>query len=68
MESVLSVKHGETIVIGGLMQQNDSLRDTGVTGLRTLPWIGKLFGREIKTTGKSELLVFLRPTVIDRSI
>ncbi len=68
MESVLSVKHGETIVIGGLMQQNDSLRDTGVSGLRSLPWVGKLFGREVQTSGKSELLVFLRPTVINQPI
>lgn len=68
MESVLSVRHGETIVIGGLMQQNDSLRDTGVRGLRSLPWIGQLFGREVKSAGKSELLVFLRPTVIKRPV
>ena len=65
MESVLSVRDGETVVIGGLMQQNANTTDSGLHGLRSLPWLGNLFGRSTRSSNKSELLVFLRPTVLD---
>jgi len=65
MESVLSVRDGETVVIGGLMQQNANTTDSGLRGLRSVPWLGKLFGRSTRASNKSELLVFLRPTVLD---
>ena len=65
MESVLSVRDGETVVIGGLMQQNANTTDSGLKGLRSVPLLGKLFGRSTRASNKSELLVFLRPTVLD---
>ena len=64
MESVLSVNNGETAVIGGLMQQTQGFDDSGVSGLRSVPVLGKLFGQSNRTRTKTELLVFLKPTVL----
>jgi len=64
MESVLSVNDGETAVIGGLMQQTQGFDDSGVSGLRSVPVLGKLFGQSNRTRSKTELLVFLKPTVL----
>ena len=64
MESVLSVASGETVVIGGLMQEVSSYNDRGVPGVGNLPLIGKLFGRISSSRSKSELLVFLKPSIM----
>ena len=64
MESVLAVNDGETAVIGGLMQQTQGFDDSGVSGLRSVPVLGKLFGQSNRTRSKTELLVFLKPTVL----
>lgn len=64
MESVLSVRTGDTVVIGGLMQEINAENRTALPGLSKLPVIGGLFSRNSTSSDKSELLVFLKPTVI----
>ncbi|MDZ7829072.1 MAG: pilus (MSHA type) biogenesis protein MshL [Halofilum sp. (in: g-proteobacteria)] len=67
MESLLRVHSGQTAVIGGLMQ--DSLDETsrGVPGLSRLPLLGRLFQYRDDTVEKTELIIFLRPRVINRA-
>lgn len=59
----VAIRNGQTIVIGGLME--DRLIDTieKVPGLGDMPWIGPLFRRTIKTKSKTELLIFITPHV-----
>ena len=64
MESVLRVQSGEVAIIGGLMQNKVDNRNTGLPVVGQLPWLGKLFSRDTKKLEKTELLVFLRPTVM----
>jgi len=68
MESLLRVRSGEVAIIGGLMQNKVDNRSTGVPGLKRLPVLGKLFSYERKNLEKTELLLFLRPSVIDNRI
>ena len=64
MESVLQVGSGQTVVLGGLMQ-DEVLRDTGaVPVISKIPVLGKLFRSNDDKTSKTELVIFLRPTVI----
>jgi general secretion pathway protein D len=62
-QSRVAVKSGQTIVIGGLMQ--DTLNDSvdKVPFLGDIPWLGLLFQHRVKTKGKNELLIFLTPHV-----
>ena len=64
MESLLRVQSGEVAIIGGLMQNRTDHRDSGVPGLRRMPWLGKLFSYSSRVLEKTELLIFLRPTVM----
>ncbi len=64
MESVLRVKSGGMVVIGGLMQDRISKKTVGVPFLSEIPLLGKLFSYQQEQTEKTELLVFLRPVVI----
>ena len=65
VETKLLIKDGETIVLGGIYSQTTSDTDNGVPGLRNIPILGNLFKRKQKTNDRSELLIFITPTVID---
>ena len=55
---------GETIVIGGLMQNRRETVKSGVPILRSVPLLGRLFTRHIEIERKAELVIFLTPTII----
>lgn len=64
MESMLQIVSGNTAILGGLMQ-DEALKNTDkVPGLSRLPILGKLFTGHNDASRKTELVIFLRPTVI----
>ncbi len=64
MESVMRVQSGQTAVLGGLMQDSVSSTDDNIPGVRTIPGIGQLLAQRKDLNQKTELVIFLRPTVI----
>ncbi len=64
MESILSVRSGQVAVIGGLMTNVVNKDRNTVPGLVNLPLFGDLFHSRDDTISKTELVLFLRPTVI----
>lgn len=67
MESVMQINGGDTAIIGGLMQDQHGDDTSGVPGLSKLPWIGGLFSYKDKNYTKSELIIFIRPTIIKQA-
>ena len=64
MESVLQVGSGQTVILGGLMQ-NETRRDRDqVPVVGSDPKLGDLFAFRDERAVKTELVVFLRPTVV----
>jgi MSHA type pilus biogenesis protein MshL len=64
MESMLQAQSGQTVVLGGLMQDDIQTNTENVPLASKLPLIGKLFQGKDNQGSKSELVIFLRPTVI----
>ena len=64
MESVLQVNSGQTIILGGLMQDDETRNRNAVPGLGQIPLFGDLFSFRNDTVAKTELVIFLRSTVI----
>lgn len=64
LESVLRIQSGEVAVLGGLMQDNHNRRTDAVPGLSQLPALGEMFKYKDHQQRKSELVVFLRPSVV----
>jgi general secretion pathway protein D len=64
MESVLQVLSGQTVILGGLMQDDISSNRDGIPGLMKLPDVGNVFSYRDESTTKTELVIFLRPTTI----
>ncbi|MBW1998366.1 MAG: type IV pilus secretin PilQ [Deltaproteobacteria bacterium] len=60
----LMVKTGETIVIGGIYKEDRSDDESGIPYLREVPVLGWLFKAQRGTYEKSELLIFITPTVL----
>ncbi|MEM7227865.1 MAG: secretin N-terminal domain-containing protein [Planctomycetota bacterium] len=63
--TIVTVKDGQTIVIGGLISDRFENRNRKVPLLGDIPLIGLLFRSETTTTTKTELLIVLTPYVID---
>ena len=67
MESVLRVSSGHTAVIGGLMQDTANKNDAGLPGLHDAKGFGLLFGTKTREFDKTELVIFLRPRILDNA-
>lgn len=60
----LVVKNGHTIVIGGLIREDDSKAREGIPWLSKIPILGYLFGNTTKEKTRSELVILLTPYII----
>ncbi len=64
MESLLQINSGNIAILGGLMQDEIRNNTDKVPGVSDVPGLGKLFTGQNKSTTKTELVIFLRPTVV----
>ena len=64
MESVLQVGSGQTVVLGGLMQDDVRRQRDQIPGADQIGAFGELFRFRDERAAKTELVVFLRPTVV----
>ena len=64
LETTLVVDDGDIAVAGGLLDQNERTEVSRVPGLGDLPGIGGLFRSTSRQGGRTNLMVFLRPTII----
>jgi len=64
LDSILRIQSGQIAVLGGLMQDSVTNIDDTIPGVRELPGIGQLFAQRKDLNQKTELVIFLRATVI----
>lgn len=63
LEANVRLHDGETIVLGGLIQESDVVQRSGVPFLSRIPLIGHLFRTSTTTRRRSELVIYLTPHV-----
>ncbi len=63
MDSLISMESGQTVVMGGLMQENVQTTREGIPGAMDIPLIGQLVSENIKQNKVTELVVFIRATL-----
>jgi general secretion pathway protein D len=66
LSSRVAVRSGETVVLGGLIRDNQTRGRQGVPVLHDLPLLGNLFGATTVNTDRTELLVMITPRVLQR--
>ncbi|MEQ1592128.1 MAG: secretin N-terminal domain-containing protein [Thiobacillaceae bacterium] len=64
MESLLQVRSGQTVVLGGLIQDDTNNARDGLPGLSRPEGIGAIFGQHERINSQTELVIFLRPIVV----
>lgn len=60
----VAVQSGETLVLGGLIQENNNRANEGLPYLRNIPVLGWLFGSQGKQLKRTELVVMITPTAV----
>ncbi|GAX87292.1 general secretion pathway protein D [Lebetimonas natsushimae] len=67
MLSIVKLKDNDTLVLGGLITNEDSLNVNGVPVLKEIPLVKYLFSSKEKVTNKKELVFVITPHIIDFS-
>lgn len=65
VDTEIAVQSGETVLLGGLIQEQIEDSRRGIPVLKDLPLIGGLFGSKGLSDQRTELLVLIKPTVLD---
>jgi general secretion pathway protein D len=60
----VTVQDGDTVAIGGIIQETNAETSSGIPVLHRLPYVGALFGSKSISKDRSELVIFLTPRVI----
>ena len=64
-DSIVRARSGQVVVLGGLMQDRLDDQDAGAPGFSNIPVVGNLFKHKKKALVKSELVILLKPIVVD---
>ena len=63
--SKVAVRDGDSVVLGGLIRDNESSGKSGVPLLMDIPVLGSLFSSTVDTSARTELLIFITPRVVE---
>ena len=67
LDTQVAVQSGQTVLLGGMIQDQDGDSRNGVPVLSKIPVLGSLFGSTTKTRQRTELIVLITPRVITNS-
>jgi general secretion pathway protein D len=65
-DTVVVVPDGQTAIIGGLMERDNTVADSKIPFLGDIPLLGTLFKHHIAANTKTELLIFLTPRIVQQ--
>jgi len=65
-DTIVRVQDGNIVAIGGLMRQESLVADSQVPGVGDVPGLGELFKQRNRRTTKSEIVILMKPTIINR--
>ncbi len=68
VHSTVAVTSGQTVLLGGLISENDQKSKSGIPGLSDIKFIGDLLGNTNGTKTRSEIIIFIRPQLIRNSV
>ncbi|MFH0924953.1 MAG: secretin N-terminal domain-containing protein [bacterium] len=67
VETMVKVKDGSTVMIGGLIREEKQKNRTGIPVLSKLPFLGAVFGSNAGREKRTELIIFITPRVVNLS-
>ena len=67
LDTVVRIQSGETLVLAGIIKTSESADNRGVPWLSRVPVLGALFRKDEKSRTRTELAIFITPTLMDDS-
>lgn len=67
LDTKLTLRNGSTVLMGGLISNDDSTGNAGIPFLKDIPLIGTLFSTKTKTGNRRELVVLITPYILNDS-
>ena len=64
VKTKIIVEDGQTVVIGGIIDEQNNVTNEGIPGLVRVPLLKYLFGQERLQKQNSELLIFITPLLV----
>ena len=64
LDSLVKLRSGQVMVMGGLMKDTNTVTETGVPIVSDIPYVGNLFKSHSDSAQKSELVIFLKASII----
>jgi type II secretory pathway component GspD/PulD (secretin) len=68
LTTTVTVPSGATVVLGGLINDTIEKQESGIPVVDQFPYLGNLFKFQTHTRKRTELLVFIQPTVVESNI
>lgn len=65
IDTMVKVNSGKAVVMGGLLQDRIETDEEGIPGLSEVPMVGSLFKQHADRVQKTELVIFLKATILD---
>jgi general secretion pathway protein D len=64
VHSTIVVTSGQTVLLGGLISEQDQKTQSGIPGLNQIKFLGDLFGNTSNTKQRAEIIIFIKPRLI----
>ncbi len=68
LQTEVLVGNGETVVLGGVFQTEEIVSETKTPVLGDIPYIGRLFRKDVTETNKNETLIFITPRILSEKL
>jgi general secretion pathway protein D len=64
VKSSIAVASGQTVLLAGLISETENKQRQGIPLLDSIPGVGDAFSHQVNTRGRTELILFIRPTLV----
>jgi general secretion pathway protein D len=68
VKSSIAIASGQTVLLAGLISETENRARQGIPLLDSIPGVGDAFSHQTNTRGRTELILFIRPTVIKDAV
>ena len=68
LTTTVTIPSGATVVLGGLIQDQIEKTDNGIPYVDNIPYLGHLFKYTTRVKNRTELLIFIQPTIVNNNV
>ncbi|WP_411847650.1 secretin N-terminal domain-containing protein [Roseibacillus persicicus] len=68
LNTIVTVPNGSAVLLGGLIEDSENHGDSGIPVLKHIPVLGGLFRTNADSSARSELVIMIRPTIVDGEV